>query len=274
MREIFFTRDAISALLAEVASVYDERGGSPLTVLIYGGAAVTLRHDFRAGSHDIDYALLEESPLFAKCVDAVGQRHGLFSRWMHTQEFFKSMPHFRENFHRHADKLPCKSSNITFLVQDDDWLLANRLCWFRRYRQTDGNDLLELLWVRKESITQSVPEIVQDILGGENCYSSDGMMILSALENGADFSDLAEKLAARASYYEKIYQVLIPLLKRKDAAAADAIDFWESRCWQGEEDFRASLRRHKIDLPPIIANHIARIMFQPDYWNLQNIIRN
>jgi hypothetical protein len=267
VREIFFTRAAISALLAEVAADYDERGGLPLTVLIYGGAAITLRHDFRAGAHDIDYAILEESPLFAECVDAVGQRHGFFPRWMHTQDFFKALPHFLENFHRHADKLPCKSSAVTFLVQDDDWQIANRLCWFRRYRQTDGKDLLELLRVRKESISQCVPEIVQDIFGGESGCSPDGMMILSAIENGADFSELAERLAERASYYEKIYQVLIPLLKRKDTAAADDIFFWESRNWQSEEDFRTSLCRHKFDLPPIIANHIARVMFQPEYWS-------
>ena len=267
MREIFFTRDAISALLAEVASAYDKRGGSPLTVLIYGGAALTLRHDFRSGAHDIDYALLEKSPLFAECVDTVGQQHGFFPRWMHTQDFFKALPHFLENFHRHADKLPCESPSLTFLMQDDDWQLANRLCWFRRYRQTDGEDLLELLRMREKSTAQFVPEIVKEIFGGEIGCSPDGMMILSALKNGADFSELAERLAERASYYEKIYQVLIPLLKREDAAAADDIFFWESRNWQSEEDFRASLCRHKIDLPPVIANHIARVMFQPEYWS-------
>ena len=267
MREIFFTRDAITTLLAEVAAEYDGRGGAPLKVLIYGGAAVTLRHDFRAGAHDIDYALLEESPLFAECVDAVGQRHGFFPRWMHTLGFFKTIPHFLENCRCHADELPGISSNLTYLVQDDDWQLANRLCWFRRYRKTDGEDLLELLRMRKGDAVQSAPKIVQEIFGGKVGCSSDAIMILSALKNGADFSDLAERLAARASYYEKIYQVLFPLLRKKDSAAADAIDHMESRCWQSEEDFHASLCRHKIDLPPIIANHIARVMFRPEYWS-------
>ena len=267
MREIFFNKEAITALLSEVAVAYDEKGGSPLTVLIYGGAAITLRHDFRAGAHDIDYAFLEDSPLFAECVDAVGQRHGFFPRWMHPLNFFKTIPHFSENCHRHTYKQPCNSSNLTFLVQDDDWQLANRLCWFRRYRKTDGEDLLEFLRMRKEDAVQSAPKIVQEIFGGEIGCSSDGMMILSALKNGMDFSDLAEKLAARADYYYKIYQVLFPLLRKKDSSAADAIDYMESRCWQGEEDFHASLCRHKIDLPPIIANHIARVMFRPEYWS-------
>ncbi len=267
MREIFFNKEAITTLLAEVAAEYDGRGGAPLKVLIYGGAAVTLQHDFRAGAHDIDYALLEDSPLFAECVDAVGQRHGFFPRWMHTLDFFKTMPHFLENCRRHTHKLPWDSSNLTFLVQDDDWQLANRLCWFRRYRKTDGEDLLELLRMRKGDAVQSAPKIVQEIFGGKVGCSSDAMMILSALKNGADFSDLTERLAARAFYYEKIYQVLFPLLRKKDSAAADAIDHMESRCWQSEEDFRASLCRHKFDLPPIIANHIARVMFRPEYWS-------
>ena len=268
MREIFFTRDAIKAILAEVAAEYDGRGGAPLKVLIYGGAAVTLRHDFRAGAHDIDYALLEKSPIFAECVDAVGQRHGFFPRWMHTLDFFKTIPHFLENCRCHADELPGISSNLTYLVQDDDWQLANRLCWFRRYRKTDGEDLLELLQMRKEDAVQSAPKIVQEIFGGEVGYSSDGMMILSALESGTDFSILAEKLTARANYYEKIYTYMNPLLRKKDSAAADAIDHWESRCWQGPDDFRASICQHKIDLPPIIVNHMTRVMFQPEYWNI------
>ena len=267
MREIFFTRETISSLLTEVAAAYDEGGGPPLKVLIYGGAAITLRHDFRAGAHDIDYALLEDSPLFAECVDAVGQRHGFFPRWMHPLNFFKTIPHFLDNCRRHTHKLSCNSSNVTFLLQDDDWQLANRLCWFRRYRKTDGEDLLELLRMRKGDTVQSALKIVQEIFGGKVGCSSDAMMILSALKNGADFSDLAERLAARASYYEKIYQVLFPLLRKKDSAAADAIDYMESRCWQSEEDFHASLCRHKIDLPPIIANHIARVLFQPEYWS-------
>lgn len=267
MREIFFTRDAIKALLAEVAAAYDERGGAPLRVLIYGGAAVTLRHGFRVGAHDIDYALLEESPLFAECVDAIGQRHGFFPRWMHTLDFFKTMPHFLENCHHHADELLSISSNLTYLVQDDDWQLANRLCWFRRYRKNDGEDLMELLQMREESTAQSVSKIVQEIFGGEVGYSSDGMMILSALESGADFSSIAEKLTARASYYDKIYSFLNPLLRKKDSAAADAIDHRESRCWQGPDDFRASICRHKIDLPPVIVNHMTRVMFQPEYWS-------
>lgn len=121
--------------------------------------------------------------------------------------------------------------------------------------------------MRKEDAVQSAPKIVQEIFGGKVGCSSDAMMILSALKNGADFSDLAERLDARASYYEKIYQVLFPLLRKKDSAAADAIDYMESRNWQSEEDFRASLCRHKIDLPPVIANHITRVMFQPKYWS-------
>ena len=121
--------------------------------------------------------------------------------------------------------------------------------------------------MRKGDAVQSAPKIVQEIFGGKVGCSSDAMMILSALKNGADFSDLAERLAARASYYEKIYQVLFPLLRKKDSAAADAIDHMESRCWQSEEDFHASLCRHKFDLPPIIANHIARVMFRPQYWS-------
>ena len=63
-REYRFAREDIVTLLCEVTSQYARRNGPPLDVLIYGGAAVTLRHEFRPAAHDIDYALREPSPLF------------------------------------------------------------------------------------------------------------------------------------------------------------------------------------------------------------------
>lgn len=85
-------------MLGEVAAEYARRNGPPLKVLIYGGTAVTLRHNFRTATHDIDYALWEPSPLFEDCVAAVGEKYRLFPRWMHSLEQFTSAPHFRENF--------------------------------------------------------------------------------------------------------------------------------------------------------------------------------
>ena len=59
-REYRFAREDIVTLLCEVTSQYARRNGPPLDVLIYGGAAVTLRHKFRTAANDIDYALLEQ----------------------------------------------------------------------------------------------------------------------------------------------------------------------------------------------------------------------
>ena len=75
-REYRFTREDIVTLLCEAASQYARRNGPPLDVLIYGGAAVTLRHEFRTAAHDIDYALREPSPLFEDCVEDVGKGTG------------------------------------------------------------------------------------------------------------------------------------------------------------------------------------------------------
>ena len=130
-------------MLCEVTSQYARRNGPPLDVLIYGGAAVTLRHKFRTAANDIDYALLEPSPLFEDCVEDVGKRYRLLPFWMHGLERFASAPRFRENFYRHADvlRLNAESGNLSFLVQDSDWQLANKLCWFRRYRKMTAGTL-------------------------------------------------------------------------------------------------------------------------------------
>ena len=132
-----FTRADIAALLSEVAAEYTAKGGPPVSVVIHGGASATLRHDFRKTTHDIDYALLEPSSLFADCVASVGQRHALFPRWMHPMPQFSEMPRYRENFRRHVEPLTGfltgTDGTVSFSAQDDAWLIVHSLYFFRRY---------------------------------------------------------------------------------------------------------------------------------------------
>ena len=186
-RENHFTREDITTLLGEVAAEYTVRNGSPLKVLIYGGAAATLRHKFRTSTHDIDYALLEESPLFEDCVEIVGKKYGMFPRWMHRLVEFTSTPHFSENFYRHSDALHlnAESGNLSFLVQDSDWQLARKLCWFRRKKKSDGLDIVGILQERGGDAQKQVSRIVREVFGEDVAFNTDGTMLLVALERGA-----------------------------------------------------------------------------------------
>ena len=269
-RENQFTREDITTLLGEVAAEYTVRNGSPLKVLIYGGAAATLRHKFRTSTHDIDHALLEESPLFEDCVEIVGKKYGMFPRWMHRLERFTSAPCFRENFYRHSDALHpgTESDNLSFLVQDSDWQLANKLYWFRRDRKNDGLDIVGILQERGGDAQKQVSRIVQDMFDESSVCCSDGTILLAALERGENLDELAARLDKRASYYEKVYDILFSVLSLKDVSAACKICWEESLFWQTKEDVQTSLARHGINLAPIIVNHIARIMFKPEFWML------
>ena len=270
-REYKFAREDIVALLRGVASRYAERNGPPLDVLVYGGAAVTLRHAFRPAAHDIDYALLEPSPLFEDCVEVVGKRHGLLSFWMHRLERFASAPRFRENFYRHAGalRLDAGSGSLSFLVQDSDWQLANKLCWFRRYRKNDGRDIAGILQERDGDAAKQVSRIVRDVFGEDAALSSDGAMLSDALAQGISPGELAARLEGRALYYEKVYRWLLPLLRRKDDLAARKICWAESLFWRTEGDVQTTLARYGIRLSPVIVNHIARVMFKPEFWSLR-----
>lgn len=269
-RENIFTREDITALLCEVAAQYARRNGPPLNVLIYGGAAAALRHRFRTAAHDIDYAPWEASSLFADCVDAVGERYGLFPRWMHRLEHFTSSPRYRENFYLHTDalRLDAESGNLSFLVQDSDWQLARKLCWFRRDRKNDGLDIVGILQERDGDAAKQVSRIVRDVFGEGAEFSTDGTMLLAALERGVGLGELAARLEKRARYYENVYSYLFLLLSRKDVSAAREICWMESLFWRTEEDVQTTLSRHRINLPSIIVNHIARVMFKPEFWNL------
>ena len=269
-REYKFAREDIITLLCEAASQYARRNGPPLDVLIYGGAAVTLRHKFRTAAHDIDYALLEPSPLFEDCVEDVGKRYRLLPFWMHRLERFTSAPRFRENFYRHADvlRLNAESGNLSFLVQDSDWQLANKLCWFRRYRKNDGRDIAGILQGRDGDAAKQISQSVRDVFGGDATLASDGTMLSDALKQGINPGGLAARLDGRALYYEKVYRWLFPLLRRKDDLAARKICWAESLFWRTEGDVQTTLARYGIHLSPVIVNHIARVMFKPEFWNL------
>ena len=269
-RENKFTREDIIALLCEVATQYAERNGSPLKVLIYGGAAVTLRHKFRTATHDIDYCTLETSSLFADCVETVGKKRGLDSRWMHSLEQFKSAPNFRENFCRHADALHLDAEfrNLSFLVQDSDWQLVHKLCYFRRDRKNDGLDTLRILKERDGDASKQIFRIMRDVFGESVVCDPDGTMLIAILERGVNIDELVVRFDKRTQYYEKVYEFLFYLLSLKDVYAAQEICWKESLFWRTEEDIKTSLSQHGINLPLIIIKHIARVMFKPEFWNL------
>lgn len=268
-RENKFMREDITALLCEVATQYAKLNGPPLKVLIYGGAAVTLRHRFRTTTHDIDYAPWEASSLFENCVETVRRRYGLFPRWMHSLDRFMSAPRFRENFCHHADalRLDAEFGNLSFLVQDSDWQLANKLCWFRRDRTNDGLDIVGIMQERDGDAAGQVSRIVRDVYGEGAICSSDGTMLTAALER-VNLDELAVRLDRRARYYEKVYRYLFPILRASGFSDAYEIYWTESLFWRTEEDIKTTLAQRRIDLPPIIVKHIARVMFKPEFWDI------
>ena len=269
-RENKFTREDVTGLLCEVATQYARWNGPPLKVLIYGGAAVTLRHKFRAATHDIDYAPWEASSLFENCVETVGKRYGLFPRWMHSLEHFTSSPNFRENFCRHSDPLylDAEFGNLSFLVQDSDWQLARKLHWFRRFRKNDGLDIMGILQERDGDVAKQASRIVRDVFGEDAACNPDGTMLMAALERGVNLGELAVRLEKRARYYESVHRYLFYFLSRIDVSAADNICWMEGLLWSTREDVETTLARHGIKLPPIIVNHIASVMFEPEFWDL------
>ena len=159
-------------------------------------------------------------------------------------------------------------TNLSVLVQDSDWQLANKLCWFRRYRKNDGRDIAGILQERDSDAAKQISRSVRDVFGGGATFASDGTMLADALEQGINPGELAARLDRRALYYEKVYRWLFPLLRRKDDQAARKICWAESLFWGTEGDVQNTLARYGICLSPVIVNHIARVMFKPEFWSL------
>ena len=274
-----FTRSDIVALLSEVASEYTAKGGPPVSVVIYGGASVTLRHDFRKTTHDIDYALLEPSSLFEDCVASVGQRHDLFPRWMHSMPQISETPRYRENFRRHVEPLTGlftgTDSTVSFYAQDDAWLLVHSFYFFRRYKRDAENILGILQEERPRGRFLSVEELrrtIQEVYGEDTRCSWEGEALLAALGPDADLSSLLALHKRRMEYYKGLYEFLYGFLRLKCSKSrddAEKIVLWESVSWRTEADIRDSLAEHGVSLSPRITGHFARQLFSPVYIPMQ-----
>ena len=274
-----FTRADIAALLSEVAAEYTAKGGPPLSVVIHGGASAVLRHDFRKTTHDIDYALPEQSPLFADCVASVGQRHGFFPRWMHPMPQFSETPRYRENLRRHVEPLAGfltgTDGTVSFSAQDDAWLLVHSFYFFRRYKRDAENILGILQEERTRGRFLSMEELrrtIREVYGGDVRCSWEGEALLPALGPDADLSSLLALHKRRTEYYKGLYGFLYGFLRLKCSGSGDdaeKIVLWESVSWQTETDIRNTLAEYGVSLSPQITGHIARQLFAPEYISLR-----
>ena len=270
-----FRREEIVALLSEVAAEYAARGGSPIPVVVYGSASVVLRHEFRRTTNDIDYMLPVPSPLFEDCVAAVGRRHDFFPRWMHLPPPPWKEPRHRENLRRHVAPLPDfpegAGEKVSFLAQDDEWLLARSLCCLRRYKR-DAENILGILREErprgKFQTSEALRQTIREVYGEDADCGWEGQALLSGLGPDADLAALLPYHRERATFYRNLYRCLILLLRvkgRKAGIDTGKLALWESLAWQTEADIRASLSDYGISLPEAILAHIARQMFAPEH---------
>lgn len=278
-REYELMREDILALLSEVAAVYTESGGSQLTVVIYGGASTVLRHDFRKTAHDIDYTFREpvnpaSAKLFAECVTAVGNRHRFPPKWMHGMPYLWEEPCYQKNLRRHTELLtgwPArKAGAVTFLIQDDEWFLAESLCYFRRQKR-DAENILGFLQeerARGRFLTrENIRQFVLNVYDGKKQCSWEGEALLRLLGPETDLASLRNWHQRRAAYYRKLYGYLDWVIFPRCSRNYDAcrICRYECMAWETKADMLRTFEVYDVSVPDPITTHLARHFFDSKY---------
>ena len=160
---------------------------------------------------------------------------------------------------------------VSFLAQDDEWLLARSLCCLRRYKR-DAENILGILQEERPRgkflTAEALRQIIREVYGEDADCGWEGQALLSGLGPDADIAALLPYHRERAAFYGNVYRWLDPLLRvkgRKAGIDTGKLAIWESLAWQTEADIRASFSEYGISFPAAIIAHIVRQMFAPEH---------
>lgn len=129
--------------LAQVLKQNRNRLKHPLEIILVGGAAIVIHHDFRDSTRDVD-AWLSSEVLLRQAVRTVGERYGFSERWV-NQDFTRTAsftPKLREVSIHYKTYLKVLEVRT---IQGPD-LIAMKLMSARRYK----NDLSDIVGVLME----------------------------------------------------------------------------------------------------------------------------
>ena len=191
-----FTKTDIENYLKELGKELKKRGhGTPMEIILVGGASILVNYDFRLSSYDID-AYYAKASIMKECINAVGDKFGLPNGWV-NDEFMKTSS-FTPKIIEYSKYYKKFSGVLTIRTIKAEYLVAMKLVSGRKYKK-DLSDVAGIIY--EQQLTgapldfEMIDQAVLDLYGDWKRISDDSKEMLNKILSCDDIQALFDELS-------------------------------------------------------------------------------
>ena len=218
-----FTKVDIENYLKELGKELKKRGhGTPMEIILVGGASILVNYDFRLSSYDID-AYYAKASIMKECINAVGDRFGLPNGWV-NDDFMKTSS-FTPKIIEYSKYYKKFSGVLTVRTIKAEYLVAMKLVSGRKYKK-DLSDVAGIIYEQQLAgapITyEMVDRAVVELYGDWSRVSDESKDMLNKILSCDDIKEIFDEL----SQYETDAKDILANITNKypDVVNRDNID--------------------------------------------------
>lgn len=218
-----FTKTDIENYLKELGKELKKRGhGTPMEIILVGGASILINYDFRVSSYDID-AYYAKASIMKECINAVGDKFGLPNGWV-NDDFMKTSS-FTPKIIEYSKYYKKYSGVLTVRTVKAEYLVAMKLVSGRKYKK-DLSDVAGIIYEQQlagSSLTyEMIDRAVIELYGDWARISDDSKDMLDKILSCDDMQSLFDEL----SQYESDAKDILANISNKypDVVNRDNVD--------------------------------------------------
>ena len=218
-----FTKVDIENYLKELGKELKKRGhGTPMEIILVGGASILVNYDFRLSSYDID-AYYAKASIMKECINAVGDKFGLPNGWV-NDDFMKTSS-FTPKIIEYSKYYQKFSGVLTVRTIKAEYLVAMKLVSGRKYKK-DLSDVAGIIYEQQLAgapITyEMIDRAVVELYGDWSRISDDSKDMLNKILSCDDMKVIFDEL----SQYETDAKDILANISNKypDVVNRDNID--------------------------------------------------
>lgn len=218
-----FTKTDIENYLKELGKELKKRGrGTPMEIILVGGASILVNYDFRVSSYDID-AYYAKASIMKECINAVGDKFGLPNGWV-NDDFMKTSS-FTPKIIEYSKYYKKFSGVLTVRTIKAEYLVAMKLVSGRKYKK-DLSDVAGIIYEQQLAgapITyEMVDRAVVELYGDWSRVSDESKDMLNKILSCDDIKEIFDEL----SQYESDAKDILANISNKypDVVNRDNVD--------------------------------------------------
>ena len=218
-----FTKVDIENYLKELGKELKKRGhGTPMEIILVGGASILVNYDFRLSSYDID-AYYAKASIMKECINAVGDKFGLPNGWvnddfMKTSSFTPKIIEYSKYYKKYSGVLTVRTIKAEYLV-------AMKLVSGRKYKK-DLSDVAGIIYEQQLAGAPITYEMIDrgvvELYGDWSRISDDSKDMLNKILSCDDMKVIFDEL----SQYETEAKDILANISNKypDVVNRDNVD--------------------------------------------------